>query len=138
MKFQIAIRRIPYHQAIASGKDYMAICRPFWMDNHLSWYGDTRDDALNGILVLIQRHLDGFGSSQNFEDDPELELVEVELNPCRASEVTEEEANEFYSISPDSDELAEAEAAEEQSQILLDKDDRYQFGRRPGDPLYGS
>jgi hypothetical protein len=51
------------------------------------------------------------------------------LNPCRASEVTEEEASEYCSHSPDSDELAEAEAAEE---CVISSLNEYQSSKRPG------
>lgn len=49
MKFQIITYRVSHSEAIASGKPFVAICRPFWLSGSpVARSGETREAAIEG------------------------------------------------------------------------------------------
>jgi hypothetical protein len=73
MKFQIITYRVSHSEAIASGKPFVAMCKPFpWLSGHpLMRSGETREAAIEGVTRIIQDQFDALY--------PEMQVDEIEL-----------------------------------------------------------
>lgn len=73
MKFQIITYRVSHSEAIASGKPFIAMCKPFpWLSGPpvMRW-GVTREAAIEDLTKILQEELDGLY--------PEMQVDEIEL-----------------------------------------------------------
>lgn len=73
MKFQIITYRVSHAEAIASGKPFVALCKPFsWLGGTpLARSGKTREAAIEDMTRILQLELDALY--------PEMQVDEVEL-----------------------------------------------------------